>query len=91
MQLHMIVQYLEQAVHLLRLKLYGNQDCQASKGFDKYATADDAAVYWCQETICKLSGPNFGYIEAHDQNACTQPRIPLHVGRSTVAQKIRNF
>ena len=24
---------------------YGNRDCQASKGFDKYVTVDDANVY----------------------------------------------
>lgn len=37
--------------------LDGNRDCQASKGFDKYVTVDDADVYWCQETICKSPGP----------------------------------
>ena len=36
---------------------YGKRDCQACKGFDKYVTVDDADVYWCQGTICKLPGP----------------------------------
>jgi len=34
---------------------------------------------------------NCGYAEARDQNAHAQPSIPLCVGRSTVAQKIRKI
>ena len=34
---------------------------------------------------------NCSYAEARDQNPRTQPSIPLRVGRSTVAQKIRIF